>query len=106
MSKSELINLLLKQEKKPKIIVADDTKPRRPFPTPRTYKSVKIWFNSMKTTSFFHHQSFGTDLFPNQEIKNHHKLPFPHQGPKKTVPEKRTIITQVEKALERLYPII
>ena len=49
LSKSELIKLLLKQEKKkPKIIVVDDTKPvpaprtykpRRPIPTPR--KSVK-----------------------------------------------------------------
>ena len=27
LSKSELINLLLKQEKKPKIIIEDDTKP-------------------------------------------------------------------------------
>ena len=43
LSKSELINLLLKQEKKPKIIIVDDTKPvparKRPVPTPR--KSVK-----------------------------------------------------------------
>ena len=43
LSKSELIKLLLKQEKKPKIIVVDDTKPVpapwRPIPTPR--KSVK-----------------------------------------------------------------
>ena len=43
LSKSELINLLLKQEKKPKIIIEDDTKPvparKRPIPTPR--KSVK-----------------------------------------------------------------
>ena len=49
LSKSQLIKLLLKQEKrKPKIIVVDDTKPvraprtykpRPPVPTPR--KSVK-----------------------------------------------------------------
>ena len=44
LSKSELIKLLLKQEKKkPEVIVVDDTKPvpkpRRPVPTPR--KSVK-----------------------------------------------------------------
>ena len=42
LNKSELINLLLKQQK-PKIIIVDDTKPspkpRRPVPTPR--KSVK-----------------------------------------------------------------
>ena len=35
LSKSELIKLLLKLEKKPKIIVVDDTKP---VPAPRTYK--------------------------------------------------------------------
>ena len=42
LSKSELLNLLLKQHKS-KIVVVDDTKPspkpRRPVPTPR--KSVK-----------------------------------------------------------------
>ena len=42
LSKSELIKLLLKQQK-PKIIIVDDTKPspkqRRPVPAPR--KSVK-----------------------------------------------------------------
>ena len=42
LSKSELINLLLKQHK-PKNIIVDDTKPvptpRRPVPTPR--KSVR-----------------------------------------------------------------
>ena len=36
LSKSELINLLLKQHK-PKIIIVDDTKP---VPTPRIYKPV------------------------------------------------------------------
>ena len=37
LSKSQLIKMLLKQnDKKPKIIVVDDTKP---VPTPRTYKS-------------------------------------------------------------------
>ena len=42
LSKSELIELLLKQQKP---VPAQ----RRPIPTPR--KSVKkIWFNSMKTT--------------------------------------------------------
>ena len=36
LSKSQLIKMLLKQEKKkPEIIVVDDTKP---VPTPRTYK--------------------------------------------------------------------
>ena len=36
LSKSELINLLLKQQKKPKIVIVDDTKP---VPAPR--RSVK-----------------------------------------------------------------
>ena len=35
LSKAELIELLLKQEK-PKVVIVDDTKP---VPTPRTYKS-------------------------------------------------------------------
>ena len=61
LSKSELIKLLLKEQKKPKIIVVDDTKPvpkprtykpRRPIPTPR--KSVKQMAKDMKKTSFFH----------------------------------------------------
>ena len=37
LTKSQLIKLLLKQEKKkPKVVIVDDTKP---VPTPRTYKS-------------------------------------------------------------------
>ena len=40
LSKSQLINMLLKLSvKKPKIIIVDDTKPRKLVPTPR--KSVK-----------------------------------------------------------------
>ena len=35
LDKSQLMELLLKQEKKPEIIVVDDTKP---IPTPRTHK--------------------------------------------------------------------
>ena len=47
LSKSELINLLLKQHK-PKNIIVDDTKPvptprtYKPVPTPRTYKPVPV----------------------------------------------------------------
>ena len=36
LSKSQLIKLLLKKEKKPKVVIVDNTKP---VPTPRTYKS-------------------------------------------------------------------
>ena len=37
LTKGQLIKLLLKKEKKPKVVIVDDTKPTRP--TPRTYKS-------------------------------------------------------------------
>ena len=70
LSKSELINLLLKQEKKPK-----------PVPTPRTYKSVK-------------------DMVQQYEDNIIIPPPIPAPRTKKPVPEKRTIISQVEKALK------
>ena len=84
LSKSELIKLLLKQQK-PKIIVVDDTKPtqRRPIPTPRTYKSVK-------------------DMVQQYEDNIIQPIPTPRtkkQISEKPIPEKRTIISQVEKAL-------
>ena len=37
LTKGQLIKLLLKKEKKPKVVIVEDTKPTRP--TPRTYKS-------------------------------------------------------------------
>ena len=60
LSKSQLINRLMKLEnKKPEVIIVDDTKPRnfiippppqfrdrRPIPKPR--KSVKVWSMLMK----------------------------------------------------------
>ena len=108
LSKTELINLLLKQEKKPKIIIVDDTKPspklRRPVPTPR--KSVKDMV-----------QQYEDNIIspPPEFIDDHKPIPLPRtkkpsQGPiptprtkkpsEKPVPEKRTIISQVEKALK------
>ena len=63
LSKSQLINLLLKQSvMKPKIIVVDDTKP---VPAPRTYtkqgdqyqhlaRVSNRWLKNMKKTLFFH----------------------------------------------------
>ena len=97
LSKSELINLLLKQEKKPEIIIVDDTKPspkpRRPVPIPR--KSVKDMV-----------QQYEDNII----IPDHKPIPSPLQAPiptprtkkpsEKPVPEKRTIISQVEKALK------
>ena len=97
LSKPELINLLLKQQKKPKIIIVDDTKPspkpRRPVPTPRTYKSVKDMVQQYEDNI----------IIPPPEFRDDYK-PIPAPRTKKTsekpVPEKRTTISQVEKALK------
>ena len=101
LSKSELINLLLKQEKKPK-----------PVPTPRTYKTVKDMvqqyedLNQSKTVQL---NDFVVDLkdqVPNaqNELSKRDNIisppPIPAPRTKKPVPEKRTIISQVEKALK------
>ena len=93
LSKSELIKLLLKQQK-PKIIVVDDTNPvpaqRRPIPTPR--KSVKDMVQQYEDNI----------IQPPSEFRDDHK-PIPAPRTKKPlqtpIPEKRTIISQVEKAL-------
>ena len=104
LSKSELIKLLLKQEKKkPEIIVVDDTKPspkpserpkknRKPIPTPR--KSVKDMVQQYEENIILPPLEFRDDYKP---------IPTPwtkKQTLEKPVPEKRTIISQVEKALK------
>ena len=94
LSKSELINLLLKQHK-PKNIIVDDTKPvparKRPVPAPR--KSVKDMVQQYEDNI----------IIPPPELRDDYK-PIPAPRTKKTsekpVPEKRTIISQVEKALK------
>ena len=90
LSKSELINLVLKQHK-PKNIIVDDTKPepsqKRPVPTPR--KSVKSMVQQYEDNVISPPPEFGDDYKP---------IPAPRT--KKPVPEKRTIISQVEKALK------
>ena len=92
LSKSELINLVLKQHK-PKNIIVDDTKPvptpRRPIPTPR--KSVKSMVQQYE------------DNVINPQFRDDYKpIPAPRtkKPSEKPVPEKRTIISQVEKALK------
>ena len=54
LTKSQLIKLLLKQNKKPKIIVVDDTKPvptpRPPVPTPRNKVNQLVQFFENKPT--------------------------------------------------------
>ena len=94
LSKSELINLLLKQHKS-KIVVVDDTKPspkpRRPVPTSR--KSVKDMVQQYEDNI----------IIPPPEFRDDHKpipLPRTKKPSEKPVPEKRTIISQVEKALK------
>ena len=108
LSKSELINLLLKQEKKPKIIIVDDTKPspklRRPVPTPR--KSVKDMVQQYEDNIIIPPPEFRDDHkpIPLPRTKKPSQAPIPTPRTKKTsekpVPEKRTIISQVEKALK------
>ena len=103
LSKSELINkiyqLLLKQQK-PKIIIVDDTKQRRPVPTPR--KSVKDMVQQYENNIILPPPEFQDRYkpFPTPRTKKPLQAPIPTQRTKKPVPEKRTIISQVEKALK------
>ena len=102
LSKSELINLLLKQHKS-KIVVVDDTKPvqarKRPVPTPR--KSVKDMVQQYEDNIIIQPSE---KPIPAPRTKKPSEKPI--QAPKtkkpseKPVPEKRTIISQVEKALK------
>ena len=108
LSKSELINLLLKQEKKPKIIIVDDTKPvparKRPIPTPR--KSVKDMVQQYEDNIIIPPPEFRNDYKPIPAPRTKKPLQAPIPTPRtkkpseKPVPEKRTIISQVEKALK------
>ena len=117
LSKSELINLLLKQHKS-KIVVVDDTKPvptpriykpvlarKRPVPTPR--KSVKDMVQQYEDNIIIPPPKFRDDYkpIPAPRTKKPLQAPIPtprtkKQTSEKTVPEKRTIISQVEKALK------
>ena len=96
LSKSELIKLLLKQNaRKPiKIEIMDDKpvpKPRRPVPTPR--KSVKDMVQQYEDNIISPPPKFRDDYKP---------IPAPRtkKPSEKPVPEKRTIISQFEKALK------
>ena len=103
LNKSELINLLLKQQK-PKIIIIDDTKPspkpRRPVPTPR--KSVKDMVQQYENNIILPPPEFqdGYKPIPAPRTKKPLQTPIPTSRTKKPIPEKRTIISQVEKALK------
>ena len=107
LSKSQLINLLLKQHK-PKIIIVDNTKPvpkpRRPVPTPR--KSVKDMVQQYEDNIIIPPPEFRDDYKPIPAPRTKKPLQAPIPAPRtkkpseKPVPEKRTIISQVEKALK------
>ena len=116
LSKSELINLLLKQHKS-KIVVVDDTKPvpttriykpvlarKRPVPTPR--KSVKDMVQQYEDNIIIPPPEFRDDYKPIPAPRTKKPLQAPIPTPRtkkpseKPVPEKRTIISQVEKALK------
>ena len=85
LSKSELINLLLKQEKKPKIIIEDDTKPapKRPIPTPR--KSVKDMVQKYEDNIISPPPEFRDDYkpIPAPRTKKPSKAPIPTPRTKK-----------------------
>ena len=102
LSKADLINLLLSMQKrrnKPKIIIVDDTKPspkpKRPVPTPR--KSVKDIYED---NIILPPPEFRDRPIPTPRAKKPLQAPIPTPRTKKPVPEKRTIISQVEKALK------
>ena len=107
LSKSELINLLLKLQKS-KNVVVDDTKPspkpRRPVPIPR--KSVKDMVKEYEDNIILPPPKFRDDHKPISlpRTKKPSQAPIPTPRTKKPsekpVPEKRTIISQVEKALK------
>ena len=129
LSKSQLINLLLKQSvMKPKIIVVDDTKPvptpRRPIPTPRKsvkqvakeyeeniilppiefmddYKPVPTPRKSVKQMAKEYEENI---ILPPIEFMDDYKpVPAPRtkrHTVKKPVPTPRTKIEQTDKALK------
>ena len=106
LSKSELINLILKQQKS-KIIVEDKTKPSpkpmRPVPTPR--KSVKNMVQQYEDNIISPPPEFRDDYkpIPPPKFRDDYKpipTPITKKPSEKPVPEKRTIISQVEKALK------
>ena len=102
LSKSELINLVLKQQKS-KIIVEDKTKPSpkpmRPVPTPRKY--VKSMVQQYEDNVISPPPQFRDDYKPIPLPRTKKPLQAPIPTPRTKKPsEKRTIISQVEKALK------
>ena len=101
LSKSELIKLLLKLNAiKPIKIDTTVPKPRRSIPTPR--KSEKDMAQQYEDNAISPPPQFRDDYkpIPAPRTKKPLQAPIPALRTKKTVPEKRTIISQVEKALK------
>ena len=96
LSKSELIKLLLKLEKKSKIIVVDDTKP---VPAPRTYKSRRPVPTPRKSVKQMAKEYEENIILPPSEFRDNYK-PIPAPRSKKPVPAPRTKIEQTDKALK------
>ena len=101
LSKSELIKLLSKQNaRKPiKIKIMDD----KPVPTPR--KSVKDMVKEYEDNIILPPPVFRDRPIPKPRTKKTLQAPIPtprtkKQTLEKPVPKKRTIISQVEKALK------
>ena len=111
LSKSQLIEKLLKLEKsmkKPDVIIVDDTKPvpakrnfiippppqfrnRRPIPMPRTRKSLKSMIDAYENNI----------ILPPLEFRDDHKpTPAPRTKKVKPVPLPRTKINQTDEAMK------
>ena len=87
LTKSQLINLLLKQNMKQQPKNDNNIEPRRPIPTPR--KSVKQMVQDYEENI----------ILPPLEFRDDHK-PIPKPRTKKPVPLPRTKIKKVDKALK------
>ena len=97
LSKSQLINLLLKQSvMKPKIIMVDDTKP---VPAPRTYKPRPPVPTPRKSVKQMTKEYEENIILPPMQFRDDYK-PIPAPRSKKPVPTPRTIIKQTDKALK------
>ena len=87
LSKTQLINLLLKQNAEIKLLWHQHVKPRKPVPTPR--KSVKQMVQEYEDNI----------ILPPLEFRDDYK-PIPKPRTKKPVPLPRTKIEQVNNALK------
>ena len=104
LSKSELIELLLKQQK---LVPAPRTeKPlQAPIPTPRTEKPLQAPIPTPRKSVKDMVQQYEDNIIlppiPAPRTKKPSQAPIPTPKTKKPIPEKRTIISLVEKALRK-----